>query len=197
MGGVAGDFERAIQELGNAIGAMHLGAPLGELLGQFDEILALRVGVAPNDPRVDVGRSQYDGGTIAVSVVKSANGVDRTGQRAHLSKRRPAGDPGVAIRHGNHAGLMEREHEANFFLIGDGADKLLPARSRQTKNIIDAVVHRDLEIGLRRCFLLRASFSHLNLLLYNCVERIVQKFKVQSLIRSTELCFLITLNMEP
>ena len=75
------------------------------------------------------------------------------------ANRRPAGDPRITVRHGNHAGLVQREHEADFLLIGDGADKLLAAGARQTENIIDAVVYRDLEIGLAAVFCMLAIFS--------------------------------------
>jgi hypothetical protein len=55
---------------------------------------------------------------------------------------------------------MERKHEPNPFLVGNGADEFLAARSRQTKNIIHTMVHRDVEIGLRDGVLLTVS-SHI------------------------------------
>jgi hypothetical protein len=60
---------------------------------------------------------------------------------------------------------MERKHESDLFLIGDGADELLTACSWQTKNVIDAMVHRDLEVGLGHGFLLTAVSRHI---LFSC-----------------------------
>ena len=155
------DFESAIQKLRDAIGAVDFGAPLGELFGHFHQVFALGVGVAAEDPGVHLGRCHHHRRAVAVGVVEGADGVGGTGQGAHLRQRRPAGDPRVAIRHGDHAGLVQREHEADFFLIGDGADKFLPAGAGQTENIIDAMVHRDFEISLGYGSLLAAIFSHL------------------------------------
>src|SRR5688500_7021846 len=70
---------------------------------------------------------------------------------------------------------MERKHEADLFLIGDGADELLTACSRQTKNLINAMVHGDLEIGLRHSSLLTVS-SH-NLFSSRCVQHAIKKLK--------------------
>jgi hypothetical protein len=87
----------------------------------------------------------------------------------------------VAVGHGNDTGLVERQHEANFLLVGNGADELLAARSRQTENILDAVIHRDLQVGLRYGSLSAAVVRHLEIspFLANCsgyINDLVQKF---------------------
>ena len=70
---------------------------------------------------------------------------------------------------------MERKYEADLFLVGDSADELLAACSRQTKNIINAMVHGDLEIGLRYSSLLTVS-SHIPFS-SRCVQHSIKKLK--------------------
>jgi hypothetical protein len=49
----------------------------------------------------------------------------------------------MTIGHGNDAGFMHRQDEADLFLVGDGADELLPARARQAENIFHAMRRGD------------------------------------------------------
>jgi hypothetical protein len=44
---------------------------------------------------------------------------------------------------------MHRQDETNFFLVGDGADKLLPACARQAENVFHAMRRSDFQVGLR------------------------------------------------
>ena len=127
---------------------MNLGAPLGELLGHFNQVFALRVRVTPDDSRIDVGRCDDHRRAVAVGVVKRADRIAGAGQGTDLGELRPAGHACVAISHGDHAGFMESEDETDFFLIGDGADEFLPAGAGQTENIFDAMRRRDFEVGL-------------------------------------------------
>ena len=127
---------------------MNLGAPLGELLGHFDQVFAFRVRVAADDSRVDVGRCDDDRRAVAIGVVKRADRIAGARQGAYLGELGPAGHARVTIGHGDYAGFMERQDEADFFLIGDGADKFLAAGAGQTENIFDAMCRRDFEVCL-------------------------------------------------
>ncbi len=160
---------------------MNFGAPLGELLGHFDQIFAFGVRVAAGNTRVHLGRSHDHRRTVAVGVVQRAYGIAGTRQGAHLRDRRPAGDPRVSIRHGHDASLVQREDETDFFLIGDGADKFLTAGARQTENVIHPMGYRHFEIGLRSGFRICTIISHREFLL----RLFVQGSTVQRLNRSS------------
>ena len=147
-----GDFEGAIQIFRDAVGAMNLGAPFGELLGHLDQIFALGVRVAADDARVDIGRRDDHRRAVAIGVIKCADRIGRARQGAYLGELRPAGDARVTVGHGDDAGLMHRQNEADFFLIGDGADEFLAAGAGQTENIFDAMGGGDFQIGLRGDF---------------------------------------------
>jgi hypothetical protein len=55
----------------------------------------------------------------------------------------------MTIGHRDDAGLMQSQDKANAFLVGDGANKLLSARTGQTENVLDSVRRRDFQVSLR------------------------------------------------
>ena len=138
---VLGDLERAAQERGHLVGALHLRAPLDERRRHRHEIVAEQ-GRAQAKARILLARGEEQGRARLARVVEHAERIAETGSHVQVHHARAPARLRIVARGADGHGLVQRQHVADLRVVRQALDDGALGGAGIAEEILDAVAHQ-------------------------------------------------------